>query len=191
MVMRRSLILAFPIFASLGLAGCETSDAFDSVTEKMQNFNPFGTAKTPLKGQRQAVFPDGVPGVQQGVPRELIVGTPENIAENTPLPPEPKVEEKPKPTRRAARSAPASSPQRTTTRQRPRPQRGTEPPQQAARPPAGASGRSAWESVPTTPGPARAPAAQPAQPAANAGWPSPQASQPVPTIWPDPPTATR
>jgi hypothetical protein len=150
MFMRRSLILAAPLVASLGLAGCETSDALDSISDKMSSFNPFGTAKTALPGQRQAVFPEGVPGVQQGVPPELIAGSPENLAANAPPTAEPKVEEKPKPTRRAVRTTPA--PQRTTTRPRPpRQPSATEPPQQAASPPAAPSSRSAWTIWPDPP----------------------------------------
>src|SRR4051795_1112651 len=55
---------------ALGVAGCETSD----ITDKISDLNPFGTAKKPLPGVRQPVFPNGAPGVQQGVPAELMPG---------------------------------------------------------------------------------------------------------------------
>ena len=85
--------------AALALAGCGTSSVFDnanSISDKfsdmMHDFNPFGTAKKPLPGERRAVFPEGVPGVQQGVPRELMRGTQQATdapAEATAEPPPP------------------------------------------------------------------------------------------------------
>jgi hypothetical protein len=68
--------------AALALAGCGTSSMWDNANsmsdrlqDMMHDFNPFGTAKKPLPGERRAVFPEGVPGVQQGVPRELMRGS--------------------------------------------------------------------------------------------------------------------
>jgi hypothetical protein len=54
---RVALVLA-PL--SLGLGACET----------LENLNPFDeqSKKTPLSGQRHAVFPEGVPGVQYNAP---------------------------------------------------------------------------------------------------------------------------
>lgn len=45
---------------SLGLAACET----------FEKLNPFDdqAKKTPLSGERRAVFPEGVPGVQYSAP---------------------------------------------------------------------------------------------------------------------------
>ncbi|HKG01494.1 MAG TPA: hypothetical protein VKB15_12785 [Xanthobacteraceae bacterium] len=82
--MRRAYRL-IPIAAvlplTLALAGCETSgiwDSANSVSDRFQDaladFSPFGTSKKPLPGERRAVFPEGVPGVQQGVPPELMRG---------------------------------------------------------------------------------------------------------------------
>jgi len=45
------------------LAGCES----------MENFQ-FWDTKKKLPGDRKAVFPEGVPGIEQGVPRELVKG---------------------------------------------------------------------------------------------------------------------
>src|SRR5262249_23288247 len=77
---RLVLIAALLPLTSL-LGGCETSSFWDSAnnvsdkfTDMMADFNPFGGAKKPLPGERRAVFPDGVPGVQQGVPPELMRG---------------------------------------------------------------------------------------------------------------------
>lgn len=54
--LRIALVLA-PL--SAGLAACET----------LENLNPFDdTKKTPLSGDRRALFPQGVPGVEQNAP---------------------------------------------------------------------------------------------------------------------------
>ena len=77
----RVTLIAAVLPLALALAGCETSgfwDSANSVTDRFQDaladFSPFGTAKKPLPGERRAVFPEGVPGVQQGVPPELMRG---------------------------------------------------------------------------------------------------------------------
>ena len=53
---------------SLALAGCE---GFDPTSFMDQDF--FNTKKR-LPGERKAVFPEGTPGVPQGVPKELVKG---------------------------------------------------------------------------------------------------------------------
>src|SRR6516165_4621495 len=90
---------------SLGvlLAGCE---GFDPTSFMDSDF--FNTKKR-LPGERKPVFPEGTPGVTQGVPKELVKGyepaaqaqpaepTPEAKAEAKPKPkPKPKVVAKPK-----------------------------------------------------------------------------------------------
>jgi outer membrane biosynthesis protein TonB len=82
---------------SLVLAGCESFDPtaiFDA-----EIFN----TKKKLPGDRRAVFPEGTPGVPQGVPQELVKGyqqpepEPPPQAEAKPKPkPKPKVVAKPK-----------------------------------------------------------------------------------------------
>jgi hypothetical protein len=72
--MRRSqrLIAASVLIALSGaLAGCSTS---------MSNFDPsdlldFLDTKKKLPGERKPVFPDGVPGLEQGVPKDLYKGS--------------------------------------------------------------------------------------------------------------------
>ena len=78
---------------SLGvlLAGCDTFDPtaiFDA-----EIFN----TKKKLQGERKSVFPDGTPGVPQGVPQELVKGYQATEPEPPPVAPEPKAEAKPKP----------------------------------------------------------------------------------------------
>ena len=77
--MRRANRVFLIALFSLTLGGCETSsfwdganNASDRFQDVLSDFNPFGTAKKPLPGDRRAVFPEGVPGVQQGVPPELM-----------------------------------------------------------------------------------------------------------------------
>src|SRR4051812_24690068 len=95
-------ISALVLLSSLGLAGCSDIDLPDW----------FGSKK-PLPGERRAVFPEGVPGVTQGVPPEYRRGgqpvdTPV-VAEPAPEPPKPKPKPKPQPQRAAA---PKPAPQR-------------------------------------------------------------------------------
>ena len=55
----------------LVLAGCTPGGQFDPTT--MFDNDMFDT-KTKLKGDRAAVFPDGVPGTTTGVPADLVKG---------------------------------------------------------------------------------------------------------------------
>src|SRR3979490_2704501 len=72
--MRRSqrLIAAAVVIALSGvLAGCSSG---------LSNFDPsdlldFLDTKKKLPGERKPVFPDGVPGLEQGVPKELYKGS--------------------------------------------------------------------------------------------------------------------
>ena len=84
----------------LALAGCE---GFDPTSIMDMDF--FNTKKR-LPGERKPVFPEGTPGVPQGVPNELVKGhQPAEQAEQTEqaqptaqaAPAEPKAESKPKP----------------------------------------------------------------------------------------------
>jgi hypothetical protein len=81
--------------------------------DKLQDLDIMGNSTTPLKGERRAVFPEGVPGVPQGVPPDLVKGyqAPAEV-------PPPVVEAKPVRPKKTA-SAPAAP-------RKPRPQ----PPQQ-------------------------------------------------------------
>src|SRR5262245_43848368 len=101
--MRHRVMLFAALALTLALGGCETSSLWDSAnnaSDKIQDmlvdFNPFGTAKKPLPGERRAVFPEGVPGVQQGVPPELMRGNPQ-AGETAAQPPAPAAGPEPKP----------------------------------------------------------------------------------------------
>src|ERR1700730_2776741 len=156
----------------LTLAGCDDFDPtaiFDS--------DIFNTKK-PLPGQRHPVFPEGTPGVSQGVPPELVKGyqqppeaaaAPQTTATATPKqaaaePSEPKPKLKPKVKPKLV-AKPAEQPTQTTgaapeqaTPQAPAAQsHWPHPPQQQGAPPAGgwpasprASGGAAWPDPPPT-----------------------------------------
>lgn len=73
--MRRSqrLITAAVLVAlSSALAGCGSTGGFEP-----SDLLDWMDTKKKLPGQRKPVFPEGVPGVQQGVPRELYKGSAE------------------------------------------------------------------------------------------------------------------
>jgi outer membrane biosynthesis protein TonB len=79
---RRPIVLIASLLASgIMLGGCSTFDPTEWFNQKK-----------PLPGERKAMFPDGVPGVAQGVPPELVEG----YREKEPPPPQ-VAEEKPKP----------------------------------------------------------------------------------------------
>jgi hypothetical protein len=143
MKLRRTSLSMLLVGASLALAGCETFD-----------LESIWSSKKPLPGERRDMFPQGVPGVQQGVPPELVQGY------QPPQEPPPVAEqEKPKPAPRRVAAPPKPKPA-------PRPpQQAQEPPPQA--PPQQQSG-SAW------PEPQARTAAQPQQ--SGAAWPDPPRS---------------
>jgi hypothetical protein len=76
------LLTAFVAIAPV-LAGCENFD--------MDKLDVFGlNEKKKLPGDRKPLFPEGVPGVSQGIPPEFMKGNrPAENAEITPLPAEP------------------------------------------------------------------------------------------------------
>ena len=67
-IMRSKLALALVL--GFALTGCDSFDPLD----KFQEWDIMGGSKTPLKGDRRAVFQNGVPGVPQGVPPEMVKG---------------------------------------------------------------------------------------------------------------------
>jgi hypothetical protein len=176
------LFAAMFISLGLGIAGCaQGQDMMDNVQNAVHDFNPFGTAKRPLPGERKAMFPEGVPGVHQGVPPHLMRGANQEEPEVIATTPEPAPAARP--ARQRVRAAAAPPPQRDPPPRKPQrraaPTAADEPapdtvwpapPRQATqRPPAQAVQR---------PGPAPA--------APQTGW-APPPQEPVQTQWPDPP----
>ncbi len=116
---RQSFSIGLTLALGLALGGCAGFglDSFDGL------FN----SKKPLPGDRKAVFPDGVPGVPQGVPPELVSGY-QPPAEPEPQPvvaeqPKAKPKPKPRPKQVAAPARPATAitvqPAAQTATQRP------------------------------------------------------------------------
>src|SRR5437764_422276 len=101
--MRSVIFTAAALAFALVLAGCESFDPLDKLSE----LDIMGTSKKPLPGERRPVFDSGVPGVPQGVPPELVKGyqpppeAPPPVVEAKPVKPKPKkvvsVPRKPRP----------------------------------------------------------------------------------------------
>jgi hypothetical protein len=168
------------------VAGCTKGGQFDPT--EMFNSDVFDS-KTKLKGEREPVFPNGVPGATTGVPQDLVKGyqpppdqpTDADAAVPGPAPP-PEAEAqkpKPKPKPKLAAQKPASAPTRISV--------GPKSPTGQQQQPA--ASQSVWPSPQANSG---QPAAQPSQ----SVWPAPtqQAAQPSQSIWPNPqppPTKTQ
>jgi len=141
--------------AAVALAGCESFDPLDKLSE----LDIMGTSKKPLVGERRPVFDSGVPGVPQGVPPEMVKGY-----QPPPEAPPPVIEAKPaKP-----------KPKKTVVRRPPRPQPQAQEMQQAP-----AQNRTTTQPVGQSAGQMQTmPGAQPTWPSnaapAPAAWPGPQ-----------------
>jgi hypothetical protein len=165
--------VGFALALLIELAGCTHGGQFDPT--EMFNNDAFDSKKK-LQGQRQPVFPDGVPGTTTGVPPDLVKGyqPPPDQADATAIPPEPAppvqaAKPKPKPKAKVA-AAPAQKPNSVWNQ----------------KPPASMPTRISVGSkpVPVT-------AQQPA-PSSQTAWPPPtapaqQTAQPSQSVWPNPP----
>jgi hypothetical protein len=176
--MHRVVMLAVLIGLGPAIAGCTDFDP-----DKLDVLGL--TEKKKLPGERKPLFPEGVPGVTQGIPPEYLKG---NVAEQTgaAVPIEPLKAEQP-PAAQTASAEPAAAAEKPKPRKRvaakPKPTRVTiaPPAQPAAAPPAQAA--SPWPSAPPPS------AQQPQQPAAQQAaspWPDPQ-PQAAPAPWPSAP----
>jgi hypothetical protein len=72
----RVLLTASTLALGLLLSACESFDPTDMMPNTW-----FGGGKKPLPGERHAVFPEGVPGVAQGVPPEMVKGNQQQFEE--------------------------------------------------------------------------------------------------------------
>jgi hypothetical protein len=130
----------------LPLAACSDFDPQDIVD------SIFSGSKKPLPGDRKPLFPSGTPGVQQGVPPDLVKGyqPPPDGPANAQAAPDldkPKPKPKPKPKVTAPAAAPA-----TTTAGTPAPARAT-PTQASPWPDAPATRQTAAPAWPDPPAP--------------------------------------
>jgi len=154
----------------LVLAGCTPGGQFDPTTLLA---NDMFDTKTKLKGDRQPVFPNGVPGTNSGIPQDLVKGyqPPPDQAADTTAPDaaaQDAAKNKPKPKPKVAR-APASPPAPAARRINIGPSPGQAGPAapQGAAPPPQPSQQSAFPPPPPT-----APAQQ-ANPTVESRWPDP------------------
>jgi len=175
------LVRAASAFAvTLLLAACTQSGQFDP-TEILAS-DVLNTKKK-IQGEREPLFPSGVPGAETGVPPDLVKGyqAPQQAApettESVPKPAaaaaEAKAKQKPKPRPKVAR-APATAP--APAAQDPvwgGGQRSAAPPQQQQHDPA-------WDQ--------KSPQ-QSAWPAPQSAAPAQQTAQPAQSVWPNPPAA--
>src|SRR5246127_812202 len=113
--MRRSqrLIAATVLLALTGvLGGCSSAGSWDP-----SDLLDFLDTKKKLPGERKPVFPDGVPGLEQGVPKELYKGSAQEqldqqnaqAAAAAPPPEEPKSKQAPKSKGKSKQPATAST----------------------------------------------------------------------------------
>jgi hypothetical protein len=151
----------------LALAGCTPGGQFDPTTLFA---NDMFDTKNKLKGDRQPVFPNGVPGTSSGVPQDLVKGyqpPPDQAADaNAPdAAAEEAAKNKPKPKPKVARAPaqPSTPPRRINVGARPN-QAPPAAPQEAA---PQQSQQSAFPPPPQT-----APAQQ-AVPTVESRWPDP------------------
>ena len=106
----RMVTIASVFACVLPPAACSSFDPSDIVD------NIFAAQKKPLVGERKPLFPSGTPGVQQGLPPELVKGyrAPADAAPsdnaNAAAPDEPKPKPKAKPKPKVAAAPPASTP---------------------------------------------------------------------------------
>jgi hypothetical protein len=173
-----SLVRAASALAlALVIAGCTKGGQFDPT--EILNSDTFDSKKK-LTGQREPLFPGGVPGASTGVPPDLVKGyqaPPEQAADTSAaVAPPPAAKPKPKPKPKLASAPAAPPPPRTRIDLSARPA--------AATPPPAGSSDSVW------------PTAQPTAPPAQSAWPAPppttppqQTAQPAQSIWPNPPAA--
>jgi hypothetical protein len=162
------LLLGLLLGTGLSLGAC---DSLDNLTNMLDT-------KKRLPGDRRPVFPDGVPGVEMGVPPEMMKGYQEKQqAEQAQTPPG-----APAAGQGAAGQAPQAAqepaekpkPKKVVTRPKPKPAP-SDTAQQAGQPAAPAQ-TAAWPTQQAQPAPAQA----------TAPWPSqqPQQAQQAPAAWP-------
>ncbi len=174
----------------LVLEGCTPGGQFDPTT--LLNNDMFDS-KTKLKGQREPLFPNGVPGATTGVPADLVKGyqpPPDQTdadadAQSAPAPAAAaKPEEKPKPKPKVAVARPRT---RSAVVEKPPASTPTRIDIGAKGAPAQQPAQAAWPNPP----PPTAPSPQSGQfswPAAPQTAPAQQAAQPSQSVWPAPPS---
>ena len=155
----------------LVLAGCTPGGQFDPTTLLA---NDMFDTKSKLKGDRQPVFPNGVPGTNSGIPQDLVKGY------------------QPPPDQAADATAPdAAAEEAAKNKPKPKPKVARAPAQPPAPPPRriniGASPNPAAPAAPQGAAPAPQQPQQSAFPPPPPTAPAQQANPTVESRWPDPP----
>jgi hypothetical protein len=158
----------------LALAGCTPGGQFDPTS---MFANDMFDTKAKLKGDRQPVFPNGVPGTSSGVPQDLVKGyqpPPDQAAD--------------------ANAAEAAAQEAAKNKPKPKPKVARAPAQPPAAPPRriniGASPNQAAPAAPQGAAPSQPASPQQSQQSAFPPPPTAPAQQAAPTVqsrWPDPP----
>jgi hypothetical protein len=152
-----SLVRSGAVLALIGVLGaCTPGGQFDPT--EVVSTDVFNTKKK-LAGDREPVFPQGVPGAETGVPPDLVKGYQP--------PPEPV----------AAADANEAAAKTAAAPARPKPK----PKPKVARAPAPQAHDPVWDQK------AQSSAVPPARRPAGSPWPATQSGQPAPTNWPAPP----
>jgi outer membrane biosynthesis protein TonB len=163
--MRLSRVSLTAVLLSFGvlLAGC--ADGMDNAMDKLTDFEFLNTKKK-LPGERKPVFPEGVPGVTQGVPPEMMKGYQESETASA------------SPTGTEAEGQAAAKPAAQAAAEKPKPKSKPKPKRVAAPKPQHQPQPQAVQAEPQ-------PVSQPAPQATTAPWPSAPAQQPQ-IAWPAP-----
>jgi hypothetical protein len=162
------VLLGLLLGAGLSLGAC---DSIDNLTNMLDT-------KKRLPGDRRPVFPDGVPGVEMGVPPEMMKGYQEKqqAASQAQTPPGAPAAGQGAAGQQQATEEPGEKPKPKKVVTRPKPKPAPADTSQQASQPAAQTQTAAW---PTQ-------SAQPAPAQATAPWPGqqPQQAQQAPAAWP-------
>ena len=163
----RAGLVTAALALGLLLSGCETFDPTEIFSSEMFS------SKKRLPGERKPVFPEGTPGVPQGVPPDLVKGyqPPEAAPAQAAVEEQEKPKPKPKPKPKVVAKPAESQPTPVTVRPAAVPSNNAQP------------GGTQWPDPPQTQ------AQQPQQQqSTGGGWSGPQGGA-VGARWPDPPPA--
>jgi len=180
----------------LVISGCTKGGQFDPT--ELLNSDAFDSKKK-LNGQREPLFPNGVPGAETGVPPDLVKGyqpPPEpaeaDAADAAAAPPPPqKPKPKPQPKPKVARAAPPAGDPAFSQTPASKPTRiniGAAP--KSSTPAAQGGDQSIWPAPPSTSSPQQAAGSQSIWPAPPPTSPPQQTAQPSQSIWPNPPATS-
>ena len=175
-VSQRLIAATVLVALSCALAACGTNGSFDP-TDALD----FLDTKKKLPGDRKPVFPQGVPGVEQGVPKELYKGAQQQPQD---VPPVAALEPEPKSKKGASKSAPRVRPSVAPSAEQPAPEATQEAAPEAddnvaAAPPAPAPKKPKRRSI-TAPEPDAQPAPQAQSTPAATSAPQQQSANPFP-----------